>query len=149
MKKLALGIFFLSGLAMADDTLVSSNYVAKEVNFSYWSRWSAYSCDYVQEQATTFLKALGAIDIKVSCTGGLPYTSQFSSFITFDVLQPDAAGDLKAKYSLAQIKGNESCSFNVALLNEILRVLPSRSVHASNSCWESQGSYTYSLEVLN
>lgn len=158
MKRSIIAFLFVScfGLnAFAADVHVDSVWSQRKVDFFYGSSHEMYSCDYVTDQASAILERMGARDVKIYCSGGLPYETMVSATIHFAAAIPVAElGDVRglpiepAMWNAASFSGYESCEFNDELIQNISAAVKTRAMKHSSNCWYSQGSYNFSLEVL-
>lgn len=146
MKITTLLIAFVSAFSLkaAAETVTWTPQTAK---VSYTNMRAFYSCDYAESQTEHYLELLGARDIKVRCTGGLP---DFQSVnLTAEFLAPVISTDgVEAEWQAVTLKARESCDFNETIAKRVMKYFPTRANEAQSSCWASEGSFSSTLEVL-
>jgi hypothetical protein len=115
----------------------------KTVSFGYYNQKAMYACSYAENQAKSDLKAMGAVNVQIKCTGGIeagsPNWMPLEMDITFDQNCSDG--------QTVTIKGNESCDFNVRLMDTLLTQVDHKSVDKSESCWDASGAYKYNVAL--
>lgn len=137
----------------AKATPITAVWVKQSVPFHYSSFEDAYSCHYVAHQAKEMLGKLGARDVNVKCHNGLPDYSFVDATLEFSSAVAAEAGDSRgaiepAMWQSSEIKGREACSFNQAMGRALVHAVGARNVNDHSNCWNSQGTYRFSLEAL-
>lgn len=123
-------ISLFSSIADAEPTVIK---------FQYWENHSLYSCSYVEGQAERIAKKLRATDIKVKCTGGLPWNEWVSAKISFVV--PEKQNES----TVTTLRVNEACDFNQKLIEKIVPAFNPSEVTRKGVCWESKGRLRYTI----
>ncbi len=118
---------------------------SKTIDVYFFSTRTYYSCDFAESQTEKILEKIGAQDIKVRCSGGLPYYSYVDVRADFTVATND---DDDATYNLVEIKTDDSCDLNERILDEAFATFSTLNLNSSGVCWDSQGRLKYTAEVL-
>jgi len=114
----------------------------QKLNFGYYNRYAYYSCDYARNRVQQHLAKLGATNIHTTCTGGIePYRPWFPINLTATFEQKESVGNV------VTLRGNDSCDFNVRLIDAILKTVAHKNVSKQSNCWDSRGSYTYQVQL--
>ncbi|MES3037320.1 MAG: hypothetical protein V4736_05375 [Bdellovibrionota bacterium] len=122
-------------------------WVEKDIHVSYSSFHSYYSCDYAEQQTEKILNVMGAQGMKVTCSGGLPYNEFVSVRARFQSAIA-TIGTTEDNWSGVKFKVNEACDFNESIARQLAKHFTTRNVKVSSSCWDSQGSFKLTAEVL-
>lgn len=146
MKQAFALIAFVLGISSFAHANEPATFVTKSVDFSYSSFRSYYACSYAETQAVNYLKQLGARNIRVSCSGGLPHMDAIFLRATFRAAVQ--GGQSTATWQAVKIRNRDACDFNERLVRELLPEFSIRNVYKSGTCWDSQGRFTYNLSVL-
>lgn len=109
------------------------------VKFDYWSSHSYYACSYVEQKAHFFAEKLGATDITVKCTGGLPWNDWVSADISYAVPMKKSVAEV------TKLRVNEACDFNQKLIEKIIPTFNPTEVKRKGVCWDSSGRLRYSV----
>lgn len=104
----------------------ASEYVSRKLSFSprthHGGTITYYNCDAVEAMAESHLQALGASNVRVSCSGGIEMGWMTPVFVraSFDAVVPGE------NYGTVQItlKGNESCHLNTEFLDAAIKLFP-------------------------
>lgn len=134
----------------------SAEYVAKKFSYSDSGRdgmaQNYYSCDFAETALRTHLTTLGAIDVKVHCSGGIDFGRYMpinldSTFKVTALTDPSSA-----KIENVIIKSSASrdtpCFFNTKLLNQLVKSFPNVYVDSKNaSCFDNRSSWKYVLRI--
>ena len=129
----------------------ATEYVSRKMNFTpnmYTGRTvSYYNCSSLEDTIESHLKALGAQNIRVSCSGGIEMGWNTPAHVraNFEVAVP-AANDASRQLSLS---GRDSCSMNVQFLDAAIPLFPGVKVLSKHSsCMGGRfDSWKYSLSV--
>jgi hypothetical protein len=146
-----------SGVAFAEDdqrdiaqdhlpVLLSS----EEIRFSYSSARSAYHCDYVRAETMAILRNLGALDIEVRCSGGLPY-SEFNHVTAKFVSLRETTSQKSTRTATLMpviLKFRESCDLHDRIMRSLLEGFDLYEYKKSGSCADSRGRLQYEMKVL-
>ncbi|MEZ4873214.1 MAG: hypothetical protein R2827_13425 [Bdellovibrionales bacterium] len=135
---LLMGIIALSNLALANEST--------EINYSFSSFRSAYSCHYAETQFQEYVEALGGEIESIRCSGGIPYDDHFVA-IRAQVRVPQV--NENTRWVSVELEGDEACKFNDNMIQELLNHFATRNLEHRSSCWHSQGRYKYSFDVAN
>lgn len=145
-------IFSLQTMAAELGSEVLANRTEKSIEFNWTSNRSYYACSYAEGQTRKYLRALGAQDISTDCDGGIeygqPYWLPLSLTADFSVYTQDGNGTEPVTNQKVVLRGNESCEFNVKLIEKILSQVSHTLVKKSVNCFEARGSYRYEIEVV-
>ncbi len=118
----------------------------------YWSSVrSYYACNYAEGQTQRYLDLLGAQDVQTKCRGGIEFGKYWGPLrldASFSLLDANDNGTEMVAVQRVVIRGSESCEFNVKLMDTLLKQIPHVLVEKRASCFNSQGSFKYVVEVL-
>ena len=138
-------------LVLAASSAFATEYVSRKLSFgplthSGWNQ-TYYNCDWAEDQVESHLEALGAQNVRVSCSGGIEWNWTSPIFVTarFDAPVP-AANDASRSVVLA---GRESCGFNTEFLDKAIPLFPGVQLNRrSSSCSGGRlDSWKYELTV--
>lgn len=159
MKKnliFALVCFFGSISLHAGD--VQAVLVSSKVDFNYFNRNSAYSCDFAKAKLKKYAETLGANLANLKCSGGIepesPTSNWRSIWLTADLSSLTQASDndydakVSSKLSEVTLRGRDACDFSVSLIEHLLTKVDHELIKKSSTCWDSKGSFKYSVKVL-
>ena len=154
MLRMFLGVVLLSPMvvmARAQTEPVPAQLEDQKLKFYYSSIRSAYACSYMEVQTLLILEALGAQNIDVRCTGGLPYSDYLNATIKFKSLASTTAAtsELVGKRTYKELNFDESCDFNERLTRRLLKGFEVYKTKTRGSCRDSQGNITFKVELLN
>lgn len=143
----------LSVVSWADDDkdIVPAQMQEQVIDFVYDGVRSYYHCDYVKAETEVILRKLGAHDIFVECSGGLPYSGPNfvqTKFIAHREVVADKSTHM-AKRTPVEIKFKSSCDLHATILDAVLVGFSSYELDAAKSCWYSEGNINYKMKVLN
>ena len=148
-------IFSLQSFASLElGSEVLANRTEKSIEFNWNSNRSYYACSYAEGQARKYLRALGAQDISTDCRGGIEYGRPQWSWMPlsldaqFTVLEQNDNGSEPVTNQKVVLRGNESCEFNVKLIQKLLAQVNHTLVKKSVNCFEARGSYRFEVEVV-
>lgn len=129
-------------------SLFSVNALAEvaDINFTFTSPRSAYSCDYAKTQFKNYVAGLGGEIERLNCSGGLPHSTFVSLRSKVVTPNPD---EENTSWATVEFKGNKSCEFNSRMIQKIISNFRTRNLQARDNCWYSEGRYSYTLEVAN
>jgi hypothetical protein len=139
------GILTLLAFSALAETTVS--WTPRTEKIVYSSLRAYYSCDYAEQRAKHYAEILGAKDVEVRCTGGLPEFTSINIDVTFLAPTVTFDGDV-ATWQPVSIKTRESCDFNEMIAKRIMKAFPTREMTTQSSCWNAEGSFSYDFEVL-
>ena len=138
-------------IALSASGAFASEYVSRKMSFSPmtnsgWNR-TYYSCDWAENQAERHLKAMGAQNVRVTCTGGIDYNWVSPIFVRarFDAPVP-AENDVTREVVL---KGNDGCSFSKEFIGRAVKLFPGVKVksHRGSCMGGRMDSWRYVLSV--
>lgn len=135
----------------AVSSVLASEYVSRKLSFSprmyNGGTITYYNCDSVENTVEARLEALGAQNIRVSCSGGIETGWYSPAFVraNFEVAVP-AANDASREVTLT---GRDSCSLNVEFLDAAIPLFPGVKVLSKRaSCSGGRlDSWKYTLSV--
>lgn len=138
MKKtiFAGALLLLTGLVANGSELVTTT-------FSYSSSRDFYACSYAERQMKNYIEVMGGEVQSMRCSGGLPYDRFLTVKATF------ATPVLTGVMVDIHFAGKESCDFNARLINQLMPYFDPVDVVARNTCFHSQGRYSYSFSIPN
>jgi len=152
--RLFVGLSLVFGFLAAhaeDVTQVPALQAKQKVQFSHSGFRSSYSCSYVEGQTKKILKALGAQEIKVRCSGGLESRSE-TVFIRAQFLALHETTEEKstqvATILPVKLKFKESCSLHKTIVDQLLKKFEVYTHKEFNNCYDWQGRVEYDLTVL-
>ncbi len=125
-------------LLFAVSSAFASEYVSRKLSWSPMtnSGWttSYYNCSWAEDQVEEHLTTLGAMNVNVSCSGGIEMGWNTPVFISakFDVVVPSANGASR-ELKLSNRHGSDSCSFNVEFLDRAIALFPGVKVLSKRS----------------
>ena len=129
---------------------VSAMLMPAQVQFSYFNQNSLNSCDYVQGMTTEMLQAMGARNVKVQCTGGIPYDN--GNFVTATFTTVHEAGTAKSTLlgvvSDVSLSASESCDLHRTIYMNVVKSFQVYAQNENDSCWNSEGRFEAHLQVL-
>jgi hypothetical protein len=128
----ALALIGFAGIANAHEV---------SFTFNYNNQNSYYACSYAEGQASKTLTLLGADNVVVDCHGGIENGTLWPISMSGSFLHSE-----KGERTVV-LKGRESCDFNVKLINTILASMPHEKVVSQNTCWDSEGSYRFEINL--
>jgi hypothetical protein len=121
-----------------------------KVTFSYSGFRSFYSCDFAERETKLMLTKLGAVDIKVRCSGGLPYQSSLwvdSTFATIHEVPTDKS-DKFAEITDVGLDYRDSCDFHKTIFDGVISKFQVYAKKVSESCWYSEGQFRAKVSTL-
>lgn len=129
----------------------ATEYVSRKLSFgpSMYNGGTVtyYNCSSVEDTVESHLKALGAQNIRVSCSGGIEMGWNTPAHVraSFEVAVP-AANDASRQVGLS---GRESCSLNTQFLDAAIPLFPGVKVLSKrSSCMGGRfDSWNYSLSI--
>jgi hypothetical protein len=114
-------------------------------NIHFSSTNTYYSCSAAEALTTAHLQTLGAEDIKVVCSGGLPDWWYLDVFASYTIA---SASDVSASYLPVTIETTSSCDLNEAILTELFANFYVKNLATKGTCTDSKGRLTFSAKVL-
>jgi hypothetical protein len=145
------GALFVSVSGYAADEVVPARLEKQKLSFSYSGFRSAYSCSYVESQTEKVLKALGAQNVSVRCSGGLEDRSE-TVFIRaqFSSVRETTADKSTRTASPTPVtfKFDESCDLHVRIIRSALKKFEVYAEDNDSSCYNWQGRVNYGVVVL-
>ncbi|MES2856997.1 MAG: hypothetical protein V4692_14105 [Bdellovibrionota bacterium] len=141
---LALVSILISGQVAQAETVTWSPKTAK---FSYSNTRAYYGCEYAQAQVKHYMNLIGARDVEVDCSGGLPDFNSLNLEVNFLAAVVTSDG-VDAEWTPVVLKSRESCEFNETIVRNLLKHFATRDNDTQSSCWNSEGSFTYEFETL-
>ncbi len=146
MKAVLLLIFVVETAVAGDIPAVYKNQV---LDFRFNSSRSWYACSYAKSQAQDFLESLGAKNIEFHrCSDGRNTGGFLSMRVQFAALELTSESRVASHWTYVELGGDEACTFNNRLIQNLLPYFSIRNLESSNSCWYSQGRYRFRLETL-
>lgn len=149
MRLVALLAFVLTSSAFAGE------YVSRKFSYSHFTgglNQTFYNCSVVEDIVEAHLASLGAVNARVTCSGGIENwggTWQYfpvSVRAKFDA--PVASGGTVENRRLASVSGNENCELNVGILNQLLPLFPAVTVRSgTRSCMDNRSRWAYDITV--
>lgn len=108
---------------------------------------SYFSCDFLQMKAKRYLKEFGARDIKIKCTGGLPYFQHARIIAKYDA---PSIEDFDADWFILDFKSrrDSNCQLDTTLMEGLMKGFEVASYKKAGSCFGSQGRYNVELVLL-
>lgn len=144
MKLLAILTFIVTSSAFAQE------YVSQKLTFSprthVMSSQLYYRCSFVEDQIERHLEKLGALNIRVRCTGGIVYGTTpmpANARITFDAPLAVENGIVET----VVIKGRNSCDFNSEFLNKIIPMFPAAKLVSKRTHCNGSGLTPWNYKV--
>lgn len=141
----------VSAFAASPSGQVPAVLVPQKVQFFYSDPYSIYSCDAVQYIAKNMLKNLGARNIDVNCSGGLPYTDSNAVTATFSTLQlapSNAKPNIAGTVTSVTLNAHDSCDLNKTVFEDVIKSFRVYSTHEYDSCWDASGDFQAQVQVL-
>ena len=136
--------------AQSEEKSVPAALAATEISFTYSSFNSYYTCSYVESLTESVLIELGAENIEVDCTGGLPDT--YGNFVTATFSSwREVAADKSTRTALltpVSFGTRESCDLYERIVTSVLDGFQVYAEQKSGACWDSSGTLSYSVTVL-
>lgn len=149
---------FLMAICLFSFNAFSTEYVSKSFSYSDSGRdgnsTNYYSCDYAESALRTHLQTLGAIDINVSCSGGIEFgrflpVNLESNFKVTALTDPSTA-KIESVTIKSVRRGDSPCFFNTKLLNKLVKNFPNVYVDSkSTSCFDNNTSWNYGLRIAH
>lgn len=149
MKKLILIVWVLAVSVPVLAQPVAFEYMPKEISFNYMSSRSFYSCEYVRQEARLMLNQLGVEATKMFCPGA-GVGMQRNIWLKIEALVPvaDEDGSFAGQWVQEKIRFREACDLHFQMMLTFLKHVPTASVVRRGACRDSQGSMTYTVEVI-
>lgn len=144
---LGLVLFSASG---AQAACKSAKFLSTEVDISYSSFRSAYSCDFVERVTEDLIKKLGGIEAStIRCQGGLPDFNFIHLKVGFDRLMAVKDGDREACEEDVSVRySNDSCDLRETVIEALSEHFDVSSLEKRGACRDSQGRINYRFSLL-
>ncbi len=122
----------------------------QNVQFVYSNMNSYYACDYVVNQTTAMLQSLGARNVNVQCSGGIPYQSFNAVSATFSTVQQVTAqkSTFMGTVSNALLTTHSSCDLHLRIYESVIKSFQVYSQQESDTCWDASGDFQAQVTVL-
>lgn len=120
-------------LVFAATSAMATEYMSKKLSWSPLMRsgWNQtfYNCDWAENQVESHLESLGAVNVSVSCSGGIEWNWTSPIFVRakFDVPVNGAVTESRT------LAGREACSFNTELLDKVIPMFPGVTLNSRRS----------------
>lgn len=158
-------LFLISFSAFADIKIVENPspkiapiqavVTGRVASFVGGDRYQMFTCDYAEGLTTRYLSALGATNVEFNCSGGLPYQETLFVDVKFEsasaVTKVKIADPKQIKtlgWTDVAITGNEECSFNTTILDNVVGQFETQNLSKTETCWDSEGDFNYSMTVI-
>ena len=122
----------------------------ENIQFEYTSPRSSYHCDFVKAETAAILRKLGATQIFVSCTGGIPYGRTNYVQAQFQSLRQTTVDKSTRKAGMTQIilQFHQLCDLHEKIMAELLVGFDVFNYTDSGVCNFSNGEKGYDFATL-
>lgn len=122
----------------------------QNIQFVYSNMNSFYACDYVVNETTAMLQSLGARNVNVQCSGGIPYENFNSVSATFSTVQQviTQKSSFMGTVSDALLTAHNSCDLHLRIYENVIKSFQVYSQQESDTCWDASGDFQAKVTVL-